>query len=100
MRVRVVTHHRVGITTARILRRRRRVTSHTARGIRGVWRRRCSRSVGVAAVGSLLHNRVAWLEGRQRVGRCRRRLMRVVRVMRMLLLMLLLLQLLLRREVR
>jgi hypothetical protein len=39
--------------------------------------------VGIAPVGSLLHNRVAWLKRRQRVGRgCRRLSLVVVQVMR------------------
>lgn len=39
----------------------------------------------VATVGALLHNRVVWLEGRQRVGRgCRSLGLMVVRVVRVL----------------
>lgn len=78
--VRVVAHDGIRAGAARVLRGRRRVASHGARGTRGVGRRRCSRSVGIAPVGALLHNRVAGLKRRQRVGRGRRRLVLVVLV--------------------
>jgi hypothetical protein len=87
--VRVVSHHGIGVATARILRGRGRVTSHRTRGARGVGSRWSPRCVRVAPVRALLHNRVAWLERRQRVGRSCRSLslvvVGVVRVMRMLL---------------
>jgi hypothetical protein len=86
--VRVVAHDGVGIGTARILRRRGRVARHRARGAWGVWGRWSPGRVRIAPVRALLHNRVAWLERWQRVGRGRRLslvVVGVVGVMRVLL---------------
>jgi hypothetical protein len=89
LRVRVVAHDGV-VAAARILLRRGRVAGHGARGARRIGGCGRPRSVGIAPVGALLHNRVAWLKRWQRVGRGCRRLslvvVRVVRVMRVLLL--------------
>lgn len=81
LRVRAVAHDRVRAAAAGVLRRRGRIAGHGARGTRGVGCRRCPRSVGIATVGALLHNRVVWLERRQRVGKgCRSLVLVVMRV--------------------